>query len=238
MPAFHEIKNDRRAPPTMPWNQRETSPILWAGYFTEIPKSGNRWQQLRSRKHEQDSQLRILGFTRASVRQSKSQNLQSETQIRHARAKCRVMSVRFMLVLPPRMKVHVERQVTVALENQPGQLAAICTILSENSINIEAISVIDSIEQGVVRLITSDPTKCKQALQARGFYVIEGDVLVLDLFDRIGKLAQICSGLAVARINIDYVYGSVEHAGSPLRLVLKTTDAVRTHALLDSLRDP
>jgi len=136
------------------------------------------------------------------------------------------------------MKIHVERQVSVALENQPGQLATICSILSENAVNIEAISVIDSIEQGVVRLITSDPTKCKQALQTKGFYVIEGDVLVLDLFDRIGKLAQICSGLAAAKINIDYVYGSVEHAGSPLRLVLKTTDAVRTHALLDSLSDP
>jgi hypothetical protein len=136
------------------------------------------------------------------------------------------------------MKIHVERQVTVALENQPGQLATISNILSEHAVNIEAISVIDSIEQGVVRLITSDPTKCKQALQAKGFYVIEGDVLVLDLFDRIGKLAHICSELAKAKINIDYVYGSVEHAGAPLRLVLKTTDAVRTHALLNSLSDP
>ena len=135
------------------------------------------------------------------------------------------------------MKIHVERQVTVALENQPGQLSAICSILSANAVNIEAISVIDSIEQGVVRLITSYPTKCKQVLQAKGFYVIEGDVLVLDLFDRIGKLAQICSELAEAKINIDYVYGSVEHAGSPLRLVLKTTDALRTHALLDGIRD-
>jgi len=135
------------------------------------------------------------------------------------------------------MKIHVERQVTVALENQPGQLAAICSILCENAVNIEAISVIDSIEQGVVRLLTSNPTKCKQVLQAKGFYVIEGDVLVLDLFDRIGKLAQICSELAEAKINIDYVYGSVEHAGSPLRLVLKTTDALRTHALLDGIRD-
>jgi hypothetical protein len=135
------------------------------------------------------------------------------------------------------MKIHVERQVSVALENQPGQLAAICSILGANAVNIEAVSVIDSIEQGVVRLITSDPTRCRQALQAKGLYVIESDVLVLDLFDRIGKLAEICSALAEARINIDYVYGSVEHAGSPLRLVLKTTDIVRTHALLDRLRD-
>jgi hypothetical protein len=139
--------------------------------------------------------------------------------------------------LPETMKIHAERQVTVALENQPGQLATICHILSENAVNIEAVSVIDNLEQSVVRLITSDATQCKQVLQAKGFYVIEGDVLVLDLFDRIGKLAEICSELAEAKINVDYVYGSVEHAGSPLRLVLRTTDIVRTHALLNRLRD-
>jgi hypothetical protein len=133
------------------------------------------------------------------------------------------------------MKIHVERQVSVALENRPGQLAAICNILNANAVNIEAISVIDNIEQGVVRLLTSDPAKCKEALQAKGLYVIEGDVLVLDLFDRFGKLAQISSALAEARINIDYVYGTVEHAGSPIRLILKTTDIVRTQALLDAL---
>src|SRR5258707_957439 len=76
------------------------------------------------------------------------------------------------------MKIHVERQVSVALENQPGQLATICSILGENAVNIEAISVIDSIEQGVVRLITSDPTRCKQALQTKGLFApcrIAGD---------------------------------------------------------------
>jgi hypothetical protein len=135
------------------------------------------------------------------------------------------------------MRIHVERQVSVALENRPGQLAAICNILNANEVNIEAISVIDNIEQGVVRLLTSDPTKCRESLQAKGLYVIEGDVLVLDLFDRFGKLAQISSALAEARINIDYVYGSVEHAGSPIRIILKTTDIVRTQALLDGLRD-
>ncbi|MBV8967562.1 MAG: hypothetical protein JO331_00680, partial [Verrucomicrobia bacterium] len=115
------------------------------------------------------------------------------------------------------MKIHVERQITVALENQPGQLASICDLLGKHAINIEAICVIDSIEQGVVRLLTSDPENCKAVLQQHGFYVIEGEVLVLDLFDRIGKLASIGTALAEARINIDYVYGSVEHAGSPLR---------------------
>ena len=135
------------------------------------------------------------------------------------------------------MKIHVERQITVALANQPGQLAAICKLLSTQAINIEALSLIDSLEQGVVRLLTSDPEACKKVLQLNGFYVIEGEVLVLDLFDRVGKLSEITATLAEAKVNVDYVYGSVEHPGAPIRLVLKASDATRAHTLLSALAD-
>jgi hypothetical protein len=135
------------------------------------------------------------------------------------------------------MKVHVERQITVALANQPGQLAAICKLLSTHAINIEALSLIDSLEQGLVRLLTSDPEACKKVLQSSGFYAIDGEVLVLDLFDRLGKLAEITAVLAEAKVNVDYVYGSVEHPGTPIRLVLKASDATRAHALLSELAD-
>jgi hypothetical protein len=135
------------------------------------------------------------------------------------------------------MKVSIGRQITVALENQPGQLAAVCTLLVENDISIDAISVIDSIEQGVIRLIVSDPLRCKSVLQARGFYVIESDILVIDLTDRPGKLAQIAGKLAAAKINIDYVYGSVDRQGSPIRLILKPSDIVRARPLLEQLEE-
>src|ERR1700739_493598 len=130
------------------------------------------------------------------------------------------------------MKIHVERQISVALANRPGQLAAISKLRSTQAINIEALSLIDSLEQGVVRLITSDPEACKKVLQSSGFYVIEGDVLVLALFDRVGTLSDITATLAEAKVNVDYVYGSVEHPGSPIRLVLKASDATRAHKLL------
>jgi hypothetical protein len=135
------------------------------------------------------------------------------------------------------MKIHVERQLTVALANQPGQLAAICKLLSTHAINIEALSLIDSLEQGVVRLLTNDSEACKKILQSSGFYVIDGEVLVLDLFDRLGKLSEITAALAEAKVNVDYVYGSVEHPGSPIRLVLKASDAARAHTLLSALAD-
>ncbi|HEY0793823.1 MAG TPA: ACT domain-containing protein [Chthoniobacterales bacterium] len=132
------------------------------------------------------------------------------------------------------MSIRVDRQITIALENEPGQLARVSELLATHRINIEAISILDSIEQGVIRLLVSDPPTCLQLLRKQGFYVIEGEVVVLDVQDRVGKLAQICGDLAEARINIDYVYGSVEHPGAPMRMVLKTSDIVRTRQILET----
>jgi hypothetical protein len=137
----------------------------------------------------------------------------------------------------PVMRIHLERQITVAIENQPGQLARVSELLAGRSVNIEAIAVIDSIEQGVIRLITSDPQLSRQLLREAGFYVIEGDVLVLDVTDKIGRLAQVSAALAQAKINIDYVYGSSEHAGQPMRLVLKISDLARAREILEPLQD-
>jgi hypothetical protein len=136
-----------------------------------------------------------------------------------------------------KMKTSVGRQITVALENQPGQLAKVCALLIENAISINAICVIDNVEQGVIRLMVSDPARCKAALKSRGFYAIESDILVIDLTDRPGKLAQIAGRLAAANINIDYVYGSVELEGSPIRLILKASDHVRARPILEHLED-
>jgi hypothetical protein len=135
------------------------------------------------------------------------------------------------------MKIEIDRQITVALENKPGQLAGVCALLFENAINIGAISVIDSIEQGVIRLMVSEPAKCKALLHSQGFYVIEAEVLVIDLTDRRGKLAQIASKLASAKINIDYIYGSVDHPGAPIRLILKPSDLARAREVLKQLED-
>jgi hypothetical protein len=135
------------------------------------------------------------------------------------------------------MNAHVDRQITVPLENQPGQLARLCQLLAERSVSVEAISVIEGVEHGVVRLLTSDHQQCKQTLSKNGFFVIEGDVLVLDLTDKIGKLAQVSAALAQAKVNIDYLYGSVGQAGKPTRIILKASDPGRALEVLERLQD-
>lgn len=135
------------------------------------------------------------------------------------------------------MNFTVQRQITVALENQPGALAGIGRVLSGHAINIEALSVTDNIEQGHIRLMTGDPQLAKTLLQQHGFYVVEADVLAIHVTDSLGKLAYVSQALADAKINIEYAYGSVDHAGASTRLIVKVSNPKRAGQVLGALAD-
>jgi hypothetical protein len=133
------------------------------------------------------------------------------------------------------MKFTILRQLTVALENYPGRLAAVSKVISKHNINIEAISLVDNIEQGVIRLITSEPTTCKNVLVQEGFYVIEADVLALETIDSPGLLASIAQALADAKINIEYTYGSAVSSGGGMQLMVKVSDVNNASQILSAL---
>ncbi len=135
------------------------------------------------------------------------------------------------------MQYSIERQLTVALENQPGRLAATCAAIAAEAVSIEAISVLDTVEQGVVRLITSDPERCKEILVGQGFFVIEADVLAVSVNDSTGKLALLCQALAEAQINIAYAYGSVPRTGELTRLMVKVSNLARACLVLNELKE-
>jgi hypothetical protein len=122
------------------------------------------------------------------------------------------------------MQFTIKRQLTVALENYPGRLAAISTAIAEQGINIEALCLIDNIEQGLIRLVTDESAKCKNILLEEGLYVIEADVLTVELTDNFGQLAKLTQALAAAKINIEYTYGSNIRSGEKMRLLLKVSD--------------
>lgn len=122
------------------------------------------------------------------------------------------------------MNCTIRRQLTIALENYPGRLAAVSALIAKHDINIEALTLIDNIEQGVIRLLVNDPVACKALLIDAGFYVIEADVLIVDLQDDLGQLASVSRALADAKINIDYAYGSVAKAKDLTRIVFKVSD--------------
>lgn len=135
------------------------------------------------------------------------------------------------------MHLQLSRQLSIALENQPGRLAAIAHLLAEHQINIEAICVIDNVEQGMVRLMTSDALRARAVIESAGFHVVEAEVLAIELTDKLGQLAFISAALAAGDINIEYAYGSVDHAGAKTRLILKTSRPAKAREILATLRD-
>lgn len=129
------------------------------------------------------------------------------------------------------------RQLTVAIENQPGRLAAIGRTLAAHGINIKDLSINDTVEQGVVRLITSEAGRARELLTAAGLYVIEAEVLAVDLRDIPGTLARVSQALADAGVNIEYAYGSEDANEQKLRLILKVSSVPRAVEVLASLSD-
>lgn len=129
-----------------------------------------------------------------------------------------------------------QRQITVAIENQPGRLAAIGKALATSGVNIKSLAILDSVEQGVIRMVTSDPATCKSLLVAKGFRPVEAEVVVIDLPDMPGKLALIAEALAHGGVNIDYAYGSEEPAEKKMRLVMKLSPLARACEIIKTLQ--
>jgi len=133
------------------------------------------------------------------------------------------------------MNFTVQRQITVAIENQPGRLAEVSHALAASGINIKDLSILDSIEQGVIRMVTSDSGACKALLSEQGFHPVEAEVIVVDLADTPGSLALLADALARGGVNIDYAYGSEEPAEKRMRLVIKASPLARACEIIESI---
>ena len=98
------------------------------------------------------------------------------------------------------------RQVSVFLENKPGRLANVMSALAREKVNVIALTVMDSHESSVLRLVTGDLAKTVQVLRALSTPYTESDVLLVELRNQPGALAHMCEQLATEHINIDYCY--------------------------------
>jgi len=135
------------------------------------------------------------------------------------------------------MTFTLKRQLTVALENEPGRLAAISRILAEAGQSIHGLCVIDNIEQGVVRMLVSDPGSCADLLHHHGFYVVESEVLAISVPNRRGVFARVTRVLAENRINIDYAYLTAGEGTDTSLMVMKVSDLVAAEKVLVGLNE-
>lgn len=131
----------------------------------------------------------------------------------------------------------IETQLSVAMANEPGQIARVSELLSESDIHINAVSIAEDISGGHFRFLTDKADEAVKVLHSHGVSVESDSVLAVRLNDSKGKLANIATALAQANINLDYVYASVDQAGNSTRLVLKVENIPLAKRILDEIAD-
>ncbi|BCS86989.1 ACT domain-containing protein [Pseudodesulfovibrio sediminis] len=116
------------------------------------------------------------------------------------------------------MKVN---QLSIFLENRSGRLAEVTRILSEADVNIRALSLADTSDFGILRLIVSDFDKAKEKLKEAGFTVGRTSVVAVEVSDAPGGLHNILSMLQDAGINVEYMYAFVRQSGDSAVLIFR-----------------
>lgn len=119
------------------------------------------------------------------------------------------------------------KQISVFIENREGRLDDVLETLKDNDINIQSMSLADTSEYGLLRLIVSDPDKAHAALKKNGFSAMLTNVIVMAVEHEVGRLQGIISHLGKANVNIEYMYSISTETGE-MPLVIKTSDLEKT----------
>ncbi len=129
--------------------------------------------------------------------------------------------------------MYVETQFSVFLINKPGVLAQTLNELAKDKINIIAMTVMDSVEHGVLRVVTNSSSSARGALRRLNASVNETEVLCVNLPNSSGALADVATRLAQAHININYAYCTSGARGGRTTGILKVADLKKAMKVLE-----
>jgi len=123
-------------------------------------------------------------------------------------------------------------QLSVFLENRKGRLYDVCLLLGKNNINIRALTVAESEEFGILRVVVDKPDEAAALLKKNGFIANLTDIVAVEVDDEPGGLVKILKILAGKNINVEYMYGFVEKSSQKAILVFRFEDPDAALALL------
>jgi len=113
------------------------------------------------------------------------------------------------------------QQISVFIENQSGRLYDVTNLLGQNGINIRALSLADTSDFGILRLIVNNPENAYKILKENEFTVGRTEVVAVEVKDEPGGLAEILGALSKNEINVEYMYAFVEPSGGNAIMIFR-----------------
>jgi len=126
------------------------------------------------------------------------------------------------------------KQISIFLENKSGRLAAVTRVLGANNIDISALSIADTTDFGILRLIVNDPDRAVNILEEHGFTVSSTDVIAISVPDKPGGLACALNILEKESIGIEYIYAFVGKRTDEALVILRVDNPEKAAVALKS----
>jgi len=123
-------------------------------------------------------------------------------------------------------------QLSVFLENKKGRLYQVCALLGKSKINIRALTVAESEDFGILRLVVDKPEVAADALKKAGFVANFTEIVAVEVGDHPGGLSSVLEALDKKDINVEYMYGFVEKASGNALMVFRFDDPDKAIAVL------
>ena len=123
-------------------------------------------------------------------------------------------------------------QISVFLENKPGQLAEFTRLLEKNQIDMRALSIAETQDFGILRLIVDDPYKTVNVVKEAGYICSITPVLAVELSDKPGSLVKILTALEEGGVNVEYTYAFITRKKNVAYMVFRVNDPEKAVKLL------
>lgn len=116
------------------------------------------------------------------------------------------------------------RQISVFMDNKPGQLSGVMEIIKESGINVRALSLADTKDFGILRIIVHDTEKAVDALKDAGYAVTVNEIVAITIPDSPGQLSRVLEILGKDNVNLEYLYAFTGASDRTVSFVLRVND--------------
>lgn len=124
------------------------------------------------------------------------------------------------------------KQISVFIENRSGRLREVMGVLGKSRINIRALSLADTSDYGILRLIVDKPQQALNVLKKANFTLSETDVIAVEVSDRPGGLSEVLDVLGDAGINVEYMYAFAEKSSENAVMIFRIENIDRAISVL------